>query len=135
MSTFICEKCGRISNSALRGTYWHAEMNLSHISKGEPIDKSYKPEYEFFETHHCCDKCADGVEFKDGSGVLHPTEFTIPDNEMKHWSEIGKEECLRLEAKGYGFLVNATYFFENGFDEATMIEQKDSKIGEINYCN
>lgn len=116
MSIFICEKCGCLANSADGGTYWHATMNIHRLSKKQPIDIGYKPEYEFFETHRCCENCADGVEFGDGSGVLHKE---INYDEMTHWSQLGKEKLLELEKRGDGSAVNASYFFNKGFDKLT----------------
>lgn len=117
MGIFICEKCGYISNTALSGTYHHASSNLVRISKNKPIDTMYKPEFEFFETHRCCDRCAEGVIYSDDSGTLHPDSLTFKENELRHWTDIGKDTLLELEARKDGNMVNASYFFENGLDK------------------
>ena len=116
MSSFICEKCGYISNSALRGTFWHASENIYAKEKGEQPHIMYKPQFSFYEDHRCCDRCAEGVEYSDGSGVLHPT-YMIPEKDLKHFSEIGKDRLLELEAAKNGNVVNASYFFEKGYDK------------------
>ena len=117
MSTFICEKCGYISNSALRGTFWHASGNIYQQSKGKPIDIMYKPEFAYYETHRVCDRCANGVEYSDGSGVLHPDKFSFKEEELKHFTEIGKDRLLELEAMHRGAMVNASEFFAKGYDK------------------
>lgn len=126
MSVFICEKCGYISNSALRGTFHHASANLSRIRKNEPIDVMYAPEFEFFETHRCCDKCADGVRYSDNSGTLHPNQFTFAENELYHWTDYSKEKLLELEKLNNGSMANASYFFDNGFDKTVSAKGEAS---------
>lgn len=110
MSTFICEKCGCIDNSALDNNYWTAYCNKLRLSKDEEVEKSYDDEY--FDTHVCCSECCAGVKFYDGSGVL--SKGWHGKFEKEHWSVCGtKEEILAMEARHDGSLVNATEFFEN----------------------
>jgi len=109
MSIFICEKCGNIDNTALHNNYWHAAGNKYYKSINKPIRISYKPEYEYFEDHVCCSLCCDGIEYRDGSGVIKRDRFD--DDEMVHWSKIGKEELLKMEKDRD--LVNATSYLKS----------------------
>ena len=61
MSIFICEKCGRLDNSANNNNFWISRSNK--ILK-EPL-VTYKDEY--FNTHSCCALCCKGLVYSDGS--------------------------------------------------------------------
>lgn len=71
MGIFICEKCGRLDNTANRNNYWIAMANkykLKHPEEfydGSTIVNHYKNDY--FNTHVCCSICCIGLEFSDGS--------------------------------------------------------------------
>ncbi len=41
MPTFICEKCGRLDNSANTNNYWDAMGNKYTEQSGEPINPHY----------------------------------------------------------------------------------------------
>lgn len=66
MSIFICEKCGKIDNSANRNNYWPARANQYAKRRGDIIRHHYVDEY--FDTHTCCALCCKGLIFEDGSG-------------------------------------------------------------------
>lgn len=106
MSIFICEKCGKLDDTALSNNYWHAHANQSLKSMGEEIRIFYKLEFEYFETHVCCSDCCDGIVSADCSEVIHSTESDI--KEKTHWSQIGKEKLLELEKRRDGSMENAT---------------------------
>lgn len=112
MSSFICEKCGKVDNSACANNYWHAFRN-KYRSKGEELDTSFKPEFEYFEDHMCCSDCCDGIVYRDDSGVISKeTGITLGD--LKHWSEYGsKEDILEWESRNDGSMVNATEYFKS----------------------
>ena len=113
MGIFICEKCGKLDNTACSNNYYHATINKYRESKGEEIDKHYKPCFSYFENHVCCSDCCVGVEFSDGSGILYKRNIDIENK--KHWSEYGKEKLLGWEQRNDGSMVNATeYFKDNG---------------------
>ena len=111
MSIFICEKCGKIDNTACNNNYWHAAGNKYKESKNEPIDTSFKPEYAYFETHVCCSDCCDGLVYKDNSGVIRKTRFDIENKD--HWSKFGKDKLLELEARKDGSMINATEYLKS----------------------
>lgn len=101
MGIFICEKCGKVDNTACSNNYWHASMNKYLQSEGREIDVSYKPEFVYFETHLCCSECCEGIVWKDSGEVMQRSYLDI---ETKHWTEFGKEFLLNtacMNAKEY----------------------------------
>lgn len=113
MSIFICEKCGKLDNTALNNNYWLAFMNNNRMKNGETITAYFKPDFAYFNDHVCCSDCCDGLRFADGSGGIKKNERDI--EKKKHWSAYGKEELLEWEARNDGSMVNATeYFKKNG---------------------
>lgn len=104
MSTYICDKCGCIDNTACMGNY-HA---IGMMRCGQ--DKMFKDEYA--NTHYLCTECTP-VEYSDntrkrGAGKWHNL---FP---KKHWSEYGtKEEILTECDKHLGAFVNAREYFNN----------------------
>ena len=112
MPLFICEKCGKIDNSACANNYWHARFNKYSKSEGEEIDTSYKPEFAYFEDHVCCSDCCDGVEYHDGSGSLNKKDGIKLDH-MYHWTDYGKEKLLEMEARNDGSMENATEYLKS----------------------
>lgn len=111
MPIFICEKCGKLDNTACGNNYWHAAMNKHRKNKGEELDISYKPEYSYFEDHVCCSDCCEGVTYSDNSGSLHKRSIDIEDK--THWTEIGKEKLLEMEARNDGSMENATEYLKS----------------------
>ena len=61
MSIFICEKCGKLDNTACGNNYWHVAMNKYLQSKGEKLDISYQSKFSYFENHACCSDCCEGL--------------------------------------------------------------------------
>lgn len=122
MSIFICEKCGYLSNSADKNNYHHANANIYCLENNKPIQILYKPEFEYFETHRCCERCCDGIEYSDSSGILHPDRFSPSDDERIHWSQYGKEKCLKQYDENPYILTNAKYFFDNNLDKTTELK-------------
>ncbi len=110
MSIFICEKCGKLDNTACNNNYWHASMNKYRESKSGEMSICFKPEYSYFENHVCCSDCCEGVTYSDGSGTLHKGDFDIKDKE--HWTKYGKEKLLEWEQRNDGSMLNATEYFE-----------------------
>ena len=114
MSTFICEKCGCVDNTACGGTYWSTIGDM----------KYFKDEY--YNEYLVCVACAP-LEYEDGSknrraGKWHDYF------EKKHWSEIGTvEDILKLEEKHDGSMINATEYFKR----RGMIAKKKGKITVI----
>lgn len=115
MSIFICEKCGKLDNTACNNNYWHAVGNKYRESQGEELDIFYKPQFSYFENHVCCSDCCEGVLYSDDSGTLHNGSIDIKNKE--HWTKYGKEKLLELEKRHYGFIVNATDFFASHENE------------------
>ena len=111
MSVFICEKCGKLDNTACSNNYWQAIMNKYRESKGEKIDICFKPEFSYFENHICCSDCCDGVTYCDGSGTLHNGDIDIKDKD--HWTKFGKEQLLEWEKRNDGSMKNATEYFKS----------------------
>lgn len=111
MSIFICEKCGKLDNTALHNNYWIAKMNQNRKKNGEKTTQYFKPEYAYFNDHVCCSDCCDGILYNDDSGVIKKNESDIKDK--KHWTEYGKEKLLEWELKGDGSMVNAKEYFKN----------------------
>jgi hypothetical protein len=100
MSTYICEKCGCIDNTACGDNYW------GFIGKRN----YYKDEYA--NNHILCVECTPS-EFKDGS---INTEVGKWHNQFpkEHWSKYGtKEELIAECMKGQGNVVNAIEYFKN----------------------
>lgn len=99
MSTYICEKCGCIDNTACGGNYWSMKGKQNY----------FKDEYA--NTHALCVECTP-TEYEDGSknrsaGQWH-NHFT-----KKHWSEYGtKEKLIEDCKKNQGNVVNAIEYFE-----------------------
>lgn len=111
MSIFICEKCGKLDNTACGNNYWIAYMNKYRQSQGEEIEIYFKPEFSYFENHVCCSDCCEGVEFSDWSGILHKRSIYIENRE--HWTKYGKEKLLEWEHRNDGSMVNATEYFKD----------------------
>ena len=111
MSIFICEKCGKLDNTACSNNFWHANMNKYRESKGEEINISFKPEYSYFENHVCCSDCCDGIAYFDDSGTLQKRSIDIQDKD--HWTKFVKEKLLEWELREDGSMVNATEYFKN----------------------
>ena len=114
MGIFICEKCGKLDNTACGNNYYTAKRNKFLLKSGRTIEPSYKSEYEYFETHSCCSDCCVDVEYKDKPIKLSQSlssKFNIKDK--KHWTFYGKERLLELEARHDGSCENATEFFNN----------------------
>lgn len=99
MSTYICEKCGCIDNTACGGNYWLVKSKMNF----------FKDEYS--NTHCLCVVCTP-TEFHDGSKNEQAGKWhnMFP---RKHWSDLGKEHILRLANKQTGNYVNAEDFFKN----------------------
>ena len=111
MSIFICEKCGKLDNTACGNNYWLAHMNKHRQAQGDKIEIYFRPEFSYFEDHLCCSDCCEGVTFSDGSGILHKRSIDIENKE--HWTKYGKEKLLEWERRNDGSMVNATEFFKN----------------------
>lgn len=111
MSIFICEKCGKLDNTACSNNYWHTFVNKCRQSESEELDICYKPQFAYFETHACCSDCCKGVTYKDDSGTLGNGKFVIKDKE--HWTKYGKETLLKWEKRKDGSMVNATEYFKS----------------------
>lgn len=92
MSIFICEKCGKLDNTACNNNYWFAMMNRNLKKNGEEVRKIFNDEFEYFETHACCSDCCDGIFFRDGSGIIKKDDRDIKNK--RHWSEIGIDKLL-----------------------------------------
>lgn len=111
MSIFICEKCGKLDNTACNNNYWFAIMNKRLKKSGEKTNKKFKDEFEYFENHACCSDCCNGIVYRDGSGIIKKDERDIQDKQ--HWSEIGKEKLLEWESRNDGSMVNATEYLRS----------------------
>lgn len=111
MSVFICEKCGRLDNTALNNNYWLAVLNKNRIKDGEEISSYFETEYSYFNTHVCCSDCCNGLKFEDASGEIKKSGSDIENK--KHWSEYGKEKLIEWESRNDGSMVNATEYFRN----------------------
>jgi hypothetical protein len=111
MSVFICEKCGKLDNTACSNNYWHALINKHRQLKGEELDICFKPRFSYFENHVCCSDCCEGIIYSDGSGTLHKRSIDIKDKE--HWSKYGKEKLLEWERRNDGSMVNAAEYFKS----------------------
>lgn len=109
MGIFICEKCGRLDNTACGNNYWLAHMNKSRIHAGEQMKCHFKPEYSYFENHVCCSDCCEGVAYSDNSGTIRKRYYDIVEKE--HWTKYGKEKLLEWETRGDGSMMNATEYF------------------------
>ena len=100
MSTYICEKCGCIDNSACGGNYALVKSNF----------KFFKDDYA--NNHYLCVECTP-TEFSDGSknekaGKWHNRFPKI------HWTEIGKENILKACEESCGNYTNAKEYFRKG---------------------
>lgn len=111
MSIFICEKCGKLDNTACSNNYWCASGNKYRQSHGEEITPYFKPEFAYFENHLCCSDCCEGVVYNDGSGPIFKRSIDIKDKD--HWTKYGKETLLEWEKRNDGSMVNATEYFKS----------------------
>lgn len=111
MSTFICEKCGKLDNTACSNNYWHAVGNKYRQSEGKELSTCFKLEFAYFENHVCCSDCCEGVTYRDDSGVLHNGKHDIKDKD--HWTKFGKEKLIEWEKRNDGSMVNATEYFKS----------------------
>lgn len=100
MSTFICEKCGCIDNSACGGTF--------HTYRAKSYN-FYKDEYA--NNHALCVECTP-KEFNDGS--INETAGKWHNRFPKeHWSKHGTKAELIVEAqKRQGLYTNAVEYFQ-----------------------
>lgn len=110
MGIFICEKCGKLDNTACNNNYYIALINRHRKSEGEKCI-SFKDGFEYFETHFCCSDCCDGLAFKDGSGTMKKSDRDIKDK--VHWTKYGKETLFEWEKRNDGSMVNATEYFKS----------------------
>ena len=62
MPVFICEKCGKLDNSANTNNFWQACANIEKIKEGKDPVQKYSDEY--FDTHICCALCCKGLQYK-----------------------------------------------------------------------
>ena len=115
MSIFICEKCGKLDNTACNNNYWRAFANKHRQGKGDELDIFCKPQFDYFETNVCCSDCCDRIVYRDDSGIIKKDWIE------RHWSKFGKETLLEWESRGDGSMVNATEYFENMKDEYHQI--------------
>lgn len=120
MSLFICERCGKIDNTACSNNYWLAFRNKVLQKKGEALDISFKPRFRYFETHACCSDCCTGIVYVDGSGVIKPRDIDIENKE--HWSKYGKQQMLEWESRKDGSMENATEYFNSILDRNTPVD-------------
>lgn len=111
MSIFICEKCGKLDNTACSNNYYHAFMNKQREAEGKKIEKCFKTEFSYFEDHICCSDCCEGVTYIDDSGTLHNRKIDIKDKE--HWTKYGKEKLLEWEERNDGSMVNAKEYLQS----------------------
>jgi hypothetical protein len=100
MSTYICEKCGCVDNTACGGNYAAVVCNLNLFTD------------EYSNTHQLCSMCTPNI-YSDGtcnpSGGKWQKHFA-----KKHWSEYGSEEkLLEARSKSIGNYCNAKKYFEN----------------------
>lgn len=113
MSTFICEKCGCIDNSALENNYWLANLYIGLLErkKLDDFSISFSEEYQFYNDHYCCSECCKNIPFNDGSGVINNKGWhnRFP---KKHWSEYGKEYIMNYYKENKGDFVNAERYFK-----------------------
>ena len=110
MSTFICEKCGCIDNTAMKNNAWMALYNKECESNNEEYLAEYKDSY--YNTHLCCAECCKNIEYADGSGYINTTGWHNKFEKI-HWNSIGKEKCLEIEKENLGSMINATDYFKN----------------------
>ena len=111
MGIFICEKCGKLDNTAHNHNYHLASGNKRRILAGKKPNTHFKPEFAYFENHVCCSDCCNGLIFSDDSGVIKKDKW---DHEEKpHWTKYGKEKLLEWEARHDGSMMNATEYFKN----------------------
>lgn len=111
MSSFICEKCGCIDNTACDNNYWIVIGNRDAKKRGVKPFITLAKEFEYYNEHICCSDCCKGVAFDDHSGVISKGWHNY--FEKEHWSKLGKDKILVLEAKDQGDFVNATEYFES----------------------
>lgn len=99
MSTYICEKCGCIDNTACGGNYWAVKGKMDY----------YKDEYA--NKHVLCVECTPR-EYYDGS-INEETGKWHNQFKKRHWSDCGtKEELIEECKKSRGNFVNAIEYFE-----------------------
>lgn len=90
MSSFICEKCGTIDNSACNNNYWMRKI----------IGRKYSPALLL------CTSC---TAKENGKPEIWHNQFP-----KRHWSECGTKEELIKECKNKnGNVVNAIEYFKN----------------------
>jgi hypothetical protein len=98
MSTYICEKCGCIDNTACGGNYWGVMSKRAY----------FKDDYA--NKHVLCVECTPS-EYCDGSiseeaGKWH-NKFP-----KRHWSAFGtKDEVIAHCLENQGNIVNAVDYF------------------------
>lgn len=117
MSSFICERCGSIDNSALSNNYWVA---FSNKKEKDPKDFFLSFKEDYFNTHMACAKCCEGIHFSSGEDAYHrgDLDFDI----YEHWTVVGKERMLELCSHLRGDYENAKEFFEE-LTEERILEQ------------
>lgn len=92
MPVFICEKCGKLDNSANHNNFWSAMGNKSLLKEKRDIMFHYDNSY--FETHECCALCCKGLQYHDGSGKNHfnGDEYeTVSDKTYKEILSVGQD--------------------------------------------
>jgi len=99
MSSYICEKCGCIDNSASEGSnYWNVKCKINSFDD------------DYFNKHLACSECVP-PKYADGGnshgGVWH-NKFP-----KRYWTKIGsKESIIAMAKKGQGNYVNAIEYFK-----------------------
>lgn len=98
MSSFICENCGCIDNTAMNNSYHSRNLNL------------------YNDVRILCQVCSPKV-YKDGTPVEEDSWCGNVGEwhnkfERTHWSEIGKDEILRIYNLKNGSYINAIEYFK-----------------------
>lgn len=102
MSTFICEKCGCIDNTACGGTYWEVALARKTDKKEDLLFAD-----DFYNKHPVCVACAP-KEYIDGSKNEEAGEWhnRFP---RRHWTELFHDlhELALANNESTGDFVNA----------------------------
>ena len=116
MSSYLCEVCGCVDNSACSGNYWTVLARVLHGSK-EPV--TYPFVDDFFNNHFACVACCPQERLDNGEPSIDERLGKWHNNfPREHWSHYGKKEKILKDHERSNFsFENAIDYFEKYGDK------------------
>lgn len=105
MPVFICEKCGRLDNSANDNNFWQSQGNKGLEKEGKPYLLEFEDPY--FNTHSCCSLCCKGINYLNSTGHFNGgnpeyiSDYTYKDVLDKGWDLSGLYNYKEIMERDY----------------------------------